>query len=255
MEEVPQFKDYFHYGTAERNLNVLFRSDLIKDYSKRTVACVISALNYYGMWRAGQEYDFSGANPWTNVHEGKTQEQHDVKERTMAQLEKLITEGVAVLFGTRTVRLLGLDTNSLERVQPAHFVMPLETFRKNVEKRWDLNLFAYVSFAAPHLLSEAQRAKMSKPISELAVSRTQAIADAKRGKGGSSSKKVTEERKDVPVAAEPQPSSSRAGPAAAASAADEGQATQRGRGRGHGRNQRTQWQGGWESSQWKRWRG
>ena len=92
-----KYVKHFHHGDIPSALAIRMRHDAIQDFHKRRTAVVMPALTYYAMRRKGQPPDFSGINPWFNEDQTRT-----------THIGELMAEGVRILWGAQTLRLLPL---------------------------------------------------------------------------------------------------------------------------------------------------
>ena len=93
----------------------LVRVDAIPNAEQREWATMMSALTMFAMWKLHLPRDFSGGrNPWNNAVGALRESIHE-----------MILEGIAVLYGVETIRLIPLGDNSDELSSDRHLTMPI----------------------------------------------------------------------------------------------------------------------------------
>ena len=106
---------------------------------------MMSALNAFAIWKMNLPKDFGGGiNPWNNENGAQRETVHG-----------MILEGLAVLYGVETIRLIPLGDSSDEQSSDRHLTLPDGAMK--VQERWTIPMYAYVYAHNPNLLTPAQR--------------------------------------------------------------------------------------------------
>jgi len=140
-----KFDTMFVNGPSAEAAAALLRTDVILDPDLREWVTMMSALSAYGLWKLQLQPTFENPrNPWSNAD-----------NRFTETITSTLLEGLAVLYGAETVRLIPLGDSSDEMKSSSHLVLPIAACR--VQERWTVSMFSYIYAHNPELLTPEQR--------------------------------------------------------------------------------------------------